>query len=98
MYKGKVININFPDINSDEFIGVTATVISKRDVPPKPILVSEDGENQLIYRYNYSGQPLEEDFLTDAIAVQEGYVSVSVLDYSLNSKIFIDQLNRILNE
>ena len=98
VYKGKVININFPDINSDEFKGVKATVISKRDVPPKPILVSEDGENQSIYRYNYSGQPLEEDFLTDAIAVQEGYVSVSVLDYSLNSKIFIDQLNRILNE
>ena len=97
-YKGKVININFPDINSDEFKGVKATVISKRDVPPKPILVDEDGENQSIYRYNYSGEPLEEDFLTDAIAVQEGYVSVSVLDYSLNSKIFIDQLNRILNE
>ena len=98
VYKGKVININFPDINSDEFKGVKATVISKRDVPPKPILVSEDGENQSTYRYNYSGEPLEEDFLTDAIAVQEGYVSVSVLDYSLNSKIFIDQLNRILNE
>ena len=79
-------------------VGRLATVISKRDVPPKPILVSEDGENQSIYRYNYSGEPLEEDFLTAAIAVQEGYVSVSVLDYSLNSKIFIDQLNRILNE
>ena len=73
-------------------------MISKRDVPPKPILVSEDGENQSVYRYNYSGEPLEEDFLTDAIAVKEGYVSVSVLDYSLNSKIFIDQLNKTLNE
>ena len=49
-YKGKVININFPDINSDEFKGVKATVISKRDVPPKPILVSEDEENQSVYR------------------------------------------------
>ena len=39
--------------------GVNATVISKRDVPPKPILVSEDEENQSIYRYNYSGEPLE---------------------------------------
>ena len=97
-YKGKVININFPDIDSDEFKGVKATVISKRDVPPKPILVSEDEENQSVYRYNYSGEPLEEDFLTDAIAVKEGYVSVSVLDYSLNSKNFIDQLNKTLNE
>jgi len=52
----------------------------------------------LRFRYNYSGEPLDEDFQTDAQAIKEGYVSVSVLDYSLNSKIFIDNLSKTFNE
>ena len=36
--------------------------------------------------------------LTDAEEVKEGFVSVSALDYSLNSKNFIDNLSKIFNE
>ena len=95
-YDGMVININFPDINESEYKGIKGTAISKRGVPAKPIPVENNGK--LRFRYNYSGEPLDEDFQTDAQAIKEGYVSVSVLDYSLNSKIFIDNLSKTFNE
>ena len=95
-YYGMVININFPDINESEYKGIKGTAISKRGVPAKPIPVENNGK--LRFRYNYSGEPLDEDFQTDAQAIKEGYVSVSVLDYSLNSKIFIDNLSKTFNE
>ena len=44
-FVGKVININFPDINQNEFKGVLATVLSKRDVPAKPIRVDDSSSN-----------------------------------------------------
>ncbi len=95
-YDGMVININFPDINESEYKGIKGTAISKRGVPAKPIPIENNGK--LRFRYNYSGEPLDEDFQTDAQAIKEGYVSVSVLDYSLNSKIFIDNLSKTFNE
>ena len=95
-YDGMVININFPDINESEYKGIKGTAISKRGVPAKPIPIENNGK--LRFRYNYSGEPLDEDFQTDAQAIKEGYVSVSVLDYSLNSKIFIDNLSKTFDE
>ena len=95
-YDGMVININFPDINESEYKGIKGTAISKRGVPAKPIPIENNGK--LRFRYNYSGEPLDEDFQTDAQAIKEGYVSVSVLEYSLNSKIFIDNLSKTFNE
>ena len=91
-----VININFPDINECEFKGIKGTAISKRGVPARPIPV--DSKDKLRFRYNYSGEPLGESYATDAEAIKEGYVSVSALDYSLNSKNFIDDLSKTFNE
>ena len=88
-FVGKVININFPDINQNEFKGVLATGLSKRDVPAKPIKVDSSSSNTYRYRYNLSGEPLEDKYMTDAEAVKNGYISLSVLDYSLNSGNFI---------
>jgi 5'-nucleotidase len=95
-YHGMVININFPDINESEFKGIKGTAISKRGVPARPIPV--DNKDKLRFRYNYSGEPLGESYATDAEEVKEGFVSVSALDYSLNSKNFIDNLSKIFNE
>ena len=99
-FKGKVININFPDISENEFKGIKATGMSKRDIPARPIKLENITENKNIskYRYAYSGEPIKADFITDAEAIKNGYVSVSVLDYSLNSKEFIDELSEIINE
>ena len=100
IYVGKVININFPDISEDEYIGVRATGLSKRDVPAKPIKIEDKSLSKETYRYRYnlSGVPMKDTYVTDADAVTDGYVSISVLDYSLGSTDFIDDLSKVLNE
>ena len=100
IYVGKVININFPDISEDEYIGVRATGLSKRDVPAKPIKIDDKSLSKETYRYRYnlSGEPMKGSYVTDADAVTDGYVSISVLDYSLGSSDFIDDLSKLLNE
>ena len=99
-YSGKVININFPDISKEEYKGVKATELSKRDVPAKPIKIEDQSLSKETYRYRYnlSGEPIKGDYVTDAEAVMDGYVSISVLDYSLGSSEFIDNLSEIINE
>ncbi len=97
-FVGKVININFPDIDQSEFKGVLATGLSKRDVPAKPIRVDDSSSNTYRYRYNLSGEPLEDKHMTDAEALKNGYVSISVLDYSLNSGNFIEEITQVLDE
>ena len=100
IFVGKVININFPDISEDEYIGVRATGLSKRDVPAKPIKIEDKSLSKETYRYRYnlSGEPMKGSYVTDADAVTDGYVSISVLDYSLGSSDFIDDLSKLLNE
>ena len=100
IFVGKVININFPDISEDEYIGVRATGLSKRDVPAKPIRIDDKSLSKETYRYRYnlSGEPMKGSYITDADAVTDGYVSMSVLDYSLGSSDFIDDLSKLLNE
>ena len=99
IFNGKVININFPDINEEEFKGVIATGLSKRGIPAKPIRIdNQDSKDLYRYRYNLSGEPLKDNFMTDAEAIKTGYVSVSVLDYSLNSSSFIKDISKMLDE
>ena len=97
-FQGKLININFPDIHEKDFIGIKGTAVSRRAEPQKPILVDENDHDYKKYRYNYSGAPIKEEYETDAQALINGYVSVSILDYSLNSKSFINDLSLLLNE
>ena len=93
------ININFPDINEEEFKGVIATGLSKRGIPAKPIRIdNQDSKDLYRYRYNLSGEPLKDNFMTDAEAIKTGYVSVSVLDYSLSSPSFIKDISKMLDE
>ncbi len=99
IFNGKVININFPDINEEEFKGVLATGLSKRGIPAKPIRIdNQDSKDLYKYRYNLSGEPLKDNFMTDAEAIKTGYVSVSVLDYSLSSSSFIKDISKMLDE
>ena len=99
IFNGKVININFPDINEEDFKGVLATGLSKRDVPAKPIKIdNQDSKESYRYRYNLSGEPLKDNFMTDAEAIKNGYVSVSGLDYSLNSSSFIKDISKLIDE
>ena len=100
LFQEKVININFPDIYESEFKGVIATGLSKRGIPAKPIKIEENhnSNNLYKYRYNLSGEPLKDNFMTDAEAVKNGLVSITVLDYSLNSKFFINDISKFLDD
>ena len=99
IFNGKVININFPDINEEEFKGVLATGLSKRGIPAKPIKIdNQDSKESYRYRYNLSGEPIKDNFMTDAEAIKTGYVSVSALDYSLNSSSFIKDISKLIDE
>ena len=99
IFNGKVININFPDISEEEFKGVIATGLSKRGIPAKPIRIdNQDSKDLYRYRYNLSGEPLKDTFMTDAEAIKTGYISVSVLDYSLSSSSFIKDISKMLDE
>ena len=99
IFNGKVININFPDINEEEFKGVLATGLSKRGIPAKPVKIdNQDSKDSYRYRYNLSGEPLKDNFMTDAEAIKTGYISVSALDYSLNSSSFIKDISKLIDE
>ena len=96
-FHGKVFNVNFPDLSEDECKGIKITSLAKRGVPSKPIVISSD-ENIKKYRYNLSGEPVDEPTLTDARAVKDGYISVSILDYDLDQEPLRENLKSFFNE
>ena len=96
-FLGKVININFPDLPEEYCKGEKVTALAQRGIPSKPIEVSSD-KNTKTYRYNLSGEPIKEGHITDAEAVRDGYISISVLDYTLDQKILRDNLKQYINE
>ena len=90
-FLGNLVNINFPDLIESDVNGVRATSLAQRGVPQKPIV------NGNYYRYNFSGIPMKSsDSLTDAQALSDGYISVSLLDYSFGATNNIDQIKDII--
>ena len=96
-FHGKVFNVNFPDLSEDECMGIKITSLAKRGVPSKPIVISSDGDIKK-YRYNLSGEPVDEPTLTDARAVKDGYISISILDYDLDQEPLRENLKSFFNE
>ena len=96
-FHGKVFNVNFPDLSEDECKGIKITSLAKRGVPSKPIVISSDGDIKK-YRYNLSGEPVDEPTLTDSRAVKDGYISVSILDYDLDQEPLRENLKSFFNE
>ena len=96
-YLGKVINVNFPDLSEDECNGIKITALAQRGIPSKPIEVHSENDTKK-YRYNLSGEPIQEEHLTDAEAVKDGFISISVLDYSLDRSNLRENLKEYFNE
>ena len=96
-YSGKVINVNFPDLPEDECKGIKITALAQRGVPSKPVEVFSEN-NTKRYRYNLSGEPIQEEHLTDAEAVKDGFISISVLDYGLDRIELRESLKEHINE
>jgi 5'-nucleotidase len=96
-FLGKVININFPDLSEQECKGIKVTSLSKRGTPSRPVEV-ESGNDNKKYRYSLQGNPIPEDVITDADAVRDGYISMSVLDYNLAKHEHAKTLEEHINE
>lgn len=94
-YDGKVFNVNLPNINKNEYKGIKVTSLAKRGIPKKPLVIKSDG-NISKYRYNFSGEPINEGNLTDAEAVKDGFVSISILDYELDNKELSDSFKQFI--
>lgn len=97
-FKNKVVNINFPDIDENSFKGFRVVPTARRDIPDKPIVLDENS-SKITYQYGPSGTPIMEDFLTDAQAVDQGFVALSILDYQLIDKQFNHEaFENLINE
>jgi 5'-nucleotidase len=96
-FVGKVININFPDLSEEDCKGIKITGLAQRDIPSKPIEVDSNSSNKK-YRYNRSGAPMKGEYITDAEALSEGYISISVLDYGLDRIKDRESLKKYINE
>ena len=97
-FKNKVVNINFPDIDENSFKGFRVVPTARRDSPDKPIVLDENS-SKITYQYGPSGTPIMEDFLTDAQAVDQGFVALSILDYQLIDKQFNHEaFENLINE
>ena len=97
IFDGKVFNINFPDLNEKKCKGIKVTGVAKRDIPAKPIEVESENDNKR-YRYNLSGKPIKESITTDADALQDGFISVSILDYGLDNPNLREKLTDFIYE
>ena len=94
-YSGKVFNINLPDINEEEYKGIKITSLAQRGIPNKPVMI-EKNKNVSTYRYNFSGEPVKGNHLTDAEAINDGYVSISILDYDLDNNELIESFKKFV--
>ena len=94
-YEGKVFNVNLPDICENDYKGIKITTLATNGIPNKPLAV-KSSDVITKYRYNLSGEPIQEDHLTDAKAVEEGYVSISILDYDLVNNNLSESFKKFL--
>ena len=83
--ENKVININFPDLIKSEVKGIKFTRLSRRGTPAQPVEISSSIDSKT-YRYNVQGEAIKESYLSDVEAVQAGYISLSILDYTLTKE------------
>ena len=56
----------------------------------------EKNKNVSTYRYNFSGEPIKGNHLTDAEAINDGYVSISILDYDLDNNELIESFKKFV--
>ena len=79
-----LVNVNFPDLPSSKIKGVRITSLGKKGVPDTPDLIRrEDSAN--FYSFGPSGALLPDQVGTDIQAIEQSYISISILDYNLGA-------------
>ena len=83
--KNLLVNVNFPDLPSYKVKGTRITSLGKRGTPDIPDLTREQDASKF-YSFGPSGKLLPDQLGTDIQAIEENYISISILDYNLTSE------------
>ena len=83
LQQNSLININFPDILKQDYKGELYTKLAKRGAPVAPNIISK--KDQLSFTFSASGDFIDGQTDTDMQAIENGYVSVSILNYDISN-------------
>jgi len=83
LQQNSLININFPDILKQDYKGELYTRLAKRGAPEAPNIISK--KDQLSFTFSASGDFIDGQTDTDMQAIENGYVSVSILNYDISN-------------
>ena len=81
-----LVNVNFPDLPASKINGIKITSLGKRGVPDTPDLIRAK-DSIKFYSFGPSGTLLPDQVGTDIQAIEQNYISISILDYNLSSDI-----------
>ena len=73
----------FPDLSSSELNGTKLTIIGKRGTPDTPDFIRSKNSSKF-YSFGPSGKLLPNQVDTDIQAIEDNYISISILDYNLS--------------
>jgi len=79
-----LVNVNFPDLPSSEIKGTCITSLGKRGIPDTPELIRAKDSSKF-YSFGPSGSLLPDQIGTDIQAIEQNYISISILDYNLSA-------------
>ena len=79
-----LVNVNFPDLPSSQIEGTRITSLGKRGAPDIPDLIRTKDSSKF-YSFGPSGSLLPGQVGTDIQAIEQNYISISILDYNLSA-------------
>ena len=79
-----LVNVNFPDLSSSQIEGTRITSLGKRGTPDIPDLIRTKDSSKF-YSFGPSGSLLPGQAGTDIQAIEQNYISISILDYNLSA-------------
>ena len=82
-----LVNVNFPDLAESEVKGVKLTQLGKRGIPDIPDLIRTDNASKF-YTFGPSGSLIAGQIETDIQAIEDKYISITILNYNLSVSEF----------
>ena len=79
-----LVNVNFPDLPSSQIEGTRITSLGKSGTPDIPDL-TRTKDSSKFYSFGPSGSLLPGQAGTDIQAIEQNYISISILDYNLSA-------------